>query len=241
MKLVVWKNHLGGQILYKSLDPAKKTASMILVFFYENIMTPFLGDSGLLYTMWTPKWFFDQQNAVLKCVFMNYFINFIFSSLKNPSFPEFVIPSQYGIMSLAVHEDKGYLTACGLYDGSVALFNVKENLNGPIFITSSSNRHTQPVWSVNWLGVDEESRFRFCSISTDGHVRNIFDKKQCFVNFFFLNFFIINLFELFYHTFVWMFFFEFFIIILFELFFIVILFELFSELFYHNFVWTVLS
>ena len=24
MKLVVWKNHLGGQILYRSLDPSKK-------------------------------------------------------------------------------------------------------------------------------------------------------------------------------------------------------------------------
>ena len=57
-----------------------------------------------------------------------------------------------------------------MYDGSVAIFNVKEDLAGPIFITSSVNRHTEPVWSVKWLDVDEEGRFRFCSISTDGQV-----------------------------------------------------------------------
>ena len=27
MKIAVQKNHLGGQILYRSLDPSKKTAS----------------------------------------------------------------------------------------------------------------------------------------------------------------------------------------------------------------------
>jgi len=29
MKLVVWKNNLGGQIWYRSLDHVKKTASII--------------------------------------------------------------------------------------------------------------------------------------------------------------------------------------------------------------------
>jgi len=95
----------------------------------------------------------------------------IYYSLKNPSFPEFVVPSPYGIMCLAVHEDKGFLTACGLYDGSVAIFNAKESLSGPIFMTSETNRHTEPVWSVKWLDLDEEGRFRFCSISTDGQVK----------------------------------------------------------------------
>ena len=90
--------------------------------------------------------------------------------LKNPSYPEFVIPSPKGIMCLAVHEQKGHLTACGLYDGSVAIFNVKESTNGPIFKTDSTNRHSEPVWSVKWLDLDEEGRFRFCSISTDGQV-----------------------------------------------------------------------
>jgi dynein intermediate chain 1 len=90
--------------------------------------------------------------------------------LKNPSFPEFVIPSPYGIMCLEVHSTKNFLTAVGMYDGSVAIFNVKENLNGPIFMTSMETRHTDPVWSVKWLEADEEGRLRFCSISTDGQV-----------------------------------------------------------------------
>jgi len=95
----------------------------------------------------------------------------IYYSLKNPSYPEAVIPSPFGIMALSVHKEKGYLTACGLYDGSVAIFNLKESTIGPIFQTKSTNRHTQPIWSVRWLDYDEEGRYRFCSISTDGQVK----------------------------------------------------------------------
>ena len=52
----------------------------------------------------------------------------------------------------------------------MAIFNLKESTSGPIFQTKSTNRHTQPIWSVRWLDYDEEGRYRFCSISTDGQV-----------------------------------------------------------------------
>jgi dynein intermediate chain 1 len=93
----------------------------------------------------------------------------IFYSLKNPSYPECVIPCDEGIMSLAVNPNKGFLIACGLYNGSVSIFNIKENKHTHLF-NSSPAKHSEPIWSIKWLDNDVEDRLRFCSIATDGKV-----------------------------------------------------------------------
>lgn len=93
----------------------------------------------------------------------------IFYSLKNPSYPESVVPCDCAIMSLDVNPKKGYLIACGLYDGSVSIFNVRENKHTYLF-NSYPTKHSEPVWSIKWMENDVEDRLRFCSIAADGRV-----------------------------------------------------------------------
>ena len=91
--------------------------------------------------------------------------------MKNPSYPEGTVPSPSGIMCLSVNPKKGNLVACGLYDGSVALFDYKEKNANPLIQTVSLKRHGEPVWDLKWMSPDESGRGRFCSISTDGKLR----------------------------------------------------------------------
>lgn len=72
-------------------------------------------------------------------------------------------------MSLDVNPKKGYLIACGLYDGSVSIFNVRENKHTYLF-NSYPTKHSEPVWSIKWMENDVEDRLRFCSIAPDGRV-----------------------------------------------------------------------
>ena len=91
-------------------------------------------------------------------------------SLKNPSYPEAIYQSNVGIMCLDVNPTKSYLTACGLYDGSVVIYNMNENRETYLFRSLPKNSHTEPVWSIKWLDNDVEDRLCFCSISPDGKV-----------------------------------------------------------------------
>jgi len=95
----------------------------------------------------------------------------VYFSMKNPSYPEGTVPSPSGIMCLSVNPKKGNLVACGLYDGSVALFDYKEKNANPLIQTVSVKRHGEPVWDLKWMTPDESGRGRFCSISTDGKLR----------------------------------------------------------------------
>merc|ERR1712168_1692442 len=94
----------------------------------------------------------------------------LYYSLKNPSYPEAIYQSDSGIMCLDVNPTKPYLTACGLYDGSVVIYNMNENRETYLFRSLPKNSHTEPVWSIKWLDNDVEDRFCFCSISPDGKV-----------------------------------------------------------------------
>jgi dynein intermediate chain 1 len=71
-------------------------------------------------------------------------------SLKNPSFPEYIFPTESGVMCLDSHPDYPHLLAAGFYDGSVAIFNTMEmGKNQPIYQSTAKNgKHTDPVWQV---------------------------------------------------------------------------------------------
>ena len=81
-------------------------------------------------------------------------------------------------MSLDVNPKKGYLIACGLYDGSVSIFNVRENKHTYLF-NSYPTKHSEPVWSIKWMENDVEDRLRFCSIAPDGRVSQFFNHSTC--------------------------------------------------------------
>lgn len=73
----------------------------------------------------------------------------LYFSQKNPSYPEFIYSVDSGVMCLDIHPEHPYLLAVGYYDGSVGVYNVVENQEGPIHrCTAKNGKHTDPVWQV---------------------------------------------------------------------------------------------
>jgi dynein intermediate chain 1 len=95
----------------------------------------------------------------------------LFYTLKNPSFPEFIYPTDSGVMSLDINPEHPYLVAVGFYDGNVAVYNLVENRSGPVYMsTAKTGKHTDPVWQVRWQKEDLDGNMNFFSISSDGRV-----------------------------------------------------------------------
>ncbi|XP_072167175.1 dynein intermediate chain 2, ciliary isoform X2 [Diadema setosum] len=95
----------------------------------------------------------------------------LFYTLKNPSFPEFIYPTDSGVMCLDIHPEHPYLVCVGFYDGSVGVFNVTVGETKPIFqSTAKTGKHTDPVWQVAWQKDDLDNNLNFFSVSSDGRV-----------------------------------------------------------------------
>ena len=75
----------------------------------------------------------------------------MFFSLKNPSYHEFKIETNSGVMSIDFHTDYPYLVAVGLYDGNVSVYDLSDH-DGLTKSTYSSSvktyKHSDPVWQV---------------------------------------------------------------------------------------------
>lgn len=69
----------------------------------------------------------------------------LFYSLKNSTWPEYIFHTNCGVMCLDIHEHLSYLVAVGFYDGSVAVYNLKEDRPQPVYKSSSNSL---PVWQV---------------------------------------------------------------------------------------------
>lgn len=95
----------------------------------------------------------------------------LFFSLKNPSYPEYFFPTWSGVLCLDLHEQRPHLAAVGLYDGSVAVFNLKESGQQEAYrSTAKTGKHTDPVWQVRWQNDDMDNNHNFYSVSSDGRV-----------------------------------------------------------------------
>lgn len=95
----------------------------------------------------------------------------LFYSMKNPSYPEFVFSTESGVMCLDIHSLYPYLVCVGFYDGSVAVFNVLEQKESPVYkSTAKSGKHTDPVWQVKWQKDDLDNNLNSYSVSSDGRV-----------------------------------------------------------------------
>jgi dynein intermediate chain 1 len=92
-------------------------------------------------------------------------------SLKNPSFPEFTLTTETGVMCVDWHPTHTSLLCVGLYDGTVCVFDVHQAKNVPIFqSTVKTGKHTDPVWEVCWQEEDLAKNLNFFSVSSDGRV-----------------------------------------------------------------------
>ena len=56
-------------------------------------------------------------------------------------------------MSLDIHPEHPYLIAVGLYDGTVAVYTLKDKGSNPLYrSTAKTGKHTDPVWQLTHLG-----------------------------------------------------------------------------------------
>ncbi|XP_032232200.1 dynein intermediate chain 2, ciliary isoform X2 [Nematostella vectensis] len=94
-----------------------------------------------------------------------------FFSLKNPSYPEYGIKTESGVMCLDIHPEHPHMLAAGFYDGSVAVYSISEKMNKPLHqSTAKTGKHTDPVWQVKWQKDDLDNNLNFFSVSSDGRV-----------------------------------------------------------------------
>ena len=106
---------------------------------------------------------FMRQGSGMLCCF----------SLKNTAHPEYSFSTESGIMCLDFHPQHAALLAVGCYDGTVMVFDVRNKVNKPIYISSiKTGKHTDPVWQVVWQEEDIAKELNFFSIGSDGKVAN---------------------------------------------------------------------
>ncbi|KAL7550236.1 hypothetical protein ACHAWF_013476 [Thalassiosira exigua] len=107
---------------------------------------------------------FMRQGTGMVCCF----------SLKNTSYPEYVISTESGVMCLDFHPQHPSLLAVGCYDGTVLAYDISNGTSKPIYSSSlRSGKHSDPVWQVYWHDSGCLSKeFNFYSISSDGKVAN---------------------------------------------------------------------
>lgn len=99
-------------------------------------------------------------------------------SLKNPTHPERVYSLPCGVTSIDWSSYYPFLLAVGLYDGNVAIYDVRSEDNEPILQSgNNTEKHHDPVWQVSWIDKGMERGECLVSISTDGRVKEWRIKK----------------------------------------------------------------
>ncbi|KAF6210680.1 hypothetical protein GE061_013787, partial [Apolygus lucorum] len=91
-------------------------------------------------------------------------------TLKNPSFPEYKFRFKTGCQTVDIHEKEPYYLAVGLYNGFVAIVNIK-NEGKPFRLDSDlSKKHVGVVWEVQWCNDVRDRQLGFYSAGSDGRI-----------------------------------------------------------------------
>jgi dynein intermediate chain 1 len=93
-------------------------------------------------------------------------------SIKNNHYPEIKYVTETGVLSLDFHPKQFSLLVAGMYDGTVAVYDIKQKIKTPIITCDiRTQRHMDPVWQVKWYtAYSEVDEYVFFSISSDGRV-----------------------------------------------------------------------
>lgn len=117
--------------------------------------------------------FLKQGTGMVQCFTLKNAFPTASQGPSMPAFPEFFFQLDSGVMSIDFHPKQSSLLACGLYDGSACVFDLRqknaEKKLKPIYMsTVKTGKHTDPVWEVHWS--KDETTLQFFSISSDGRV-----------------------------------------------------------------------
>ncbi|NXJ32466.1 WDR78 protein, partial [Ciconia maguari] len=117
---------------------------------------------------------FKEQKKGLACCW----------SLKNPMWPERIFWCEHGVTALDFSTASPNLLAVGMYNGSVAIYNVRScNAAALLDSSESSNKHTGPVWQLRWVEQDrgatgDGKKERLICISADGRITEWLIQKR---------------------------------------------------------------
>ncbi|KFW00317.1 WD repeat-containing protein 78, partial [Eurypyga helias] len=117
---------------------------------------------------------FKEQKKGLACCW----------SLKNPMWPERIFRCEHGVTALDFSTASPNLLAVGMYDGSVAIYNVQGRNDAALLDSSeSTNKHTGPVWQLRWVeqgrgATGDGKKERLICISADGRITEWFIQKR---------------------------------------------------------------
>ena len=94
-----------------------------------------------------------------------------FWSLKNLQHPLWWFEVKAAVTALDFSTYSPNLLALGMYDGTVAIYDIKSRQGTPSMESDvHSGKHSDPVWKVKWLDHGPERDEPLVSISTDGRV-----------------------------------------------------------------------
>ncbi|XP_009277023.1 PREDICTED: WD repeat-containing protein 78 [Aptenodytes forsteri] len=117
---------------------------------------------------------FKEQKKGLACCW----------SLKNPMWPERIFQCEHGVTALDFSMASPNLLAVGMYNGSVAIYDVRSCNDAALLDSSeSSNKHTGPVWQLRWVEQDrgatgDGKKERLICISADGRITEWLIQKR---------------------------------------------------------------
>lgn len=114
-----------------------------------------------------------QSSGVVQCFTLKNAFPTASQGPSMPAFPEFIFHLDSGVICIDFHPTQSAYLACGLYDGSVCVFDLRQKNSEkkvkPIFMSTVKNgKHTDPVWQVHWS--KNADTLQFFSISSDGRV-----------------------------------------------------------------------
>ncbi|XP_053964921.1 dynein intermediate chain 2, ciliary [Anastrepha ludens] len=96
-----------------------------------------------------------------------------FFTVKNPSYPDYIISTESGVMCCDIHPVYPFLVAIGMYDGSVAVYNLRDTYDKPLYLSVGvHNKHEECAWEIKWGPDMADGEINFYSVSTDGRVFN---------------------------------------------------------------------
>ncbi|XP_075168505.1 dynein intermediate chain 2, ciliary [Haematobia irritans] len=94
-------------------------------------------------------------------------------TVKNPSYPDYIIMTESGVMCCDIHPKYPFLVAVGLYDGNVHVYNLKENYREPLYVSMGvGHKHIECVWEIKWGPDMADGEINFYSVSSGGRVFN---------------------------------------------------------------------
>ncbi|KAM4022468.1 dynein axonemal intermediate chain 4 [Anomaloglossus baeobatrachus] len=108
---------------------------------------------------------FKEQKGGLACCW----------SLKNTTWPERIYKCESGVTAVDFSALSPNLLAVGMYNGTVAIYNVQNKENVPALDSSDNlHKHTCPVWQVKWIeqdsGLGDDKGEILVSICADGRI-----------------------------------------------------------------------